>query len=230
MREVEQPSRTVDDVVARLAEIDASLPPGDGVACFNRMYLTVTTLVRDRIGAGFFADLDRMSALDVTFADLYLAAVAAAESGEPVPEAWEPLFERRGDPRVASIQFAVAGMNAHVNHDLPLAVVSLCAQRGTAPDTGTLHADYLRVNTLLGAVVGQVRQSYESGLVLAADRDVQPVLDLVGSWSIDRARDAAWVNADVLWRLRGFGPAPDAFAATLAGTVGLVTETLLAPV
>jgi hypothetical protein len=111
-----------------------------------------------------------------------------------------------------------------------VAVVSLCTQLRTPPGEGTLHADYLRVNTLLGAIVGQVRESYESGLVLAADKDVRPELDLVGSWSIDRAREAAWVNADVLWRLRGLGLARDAFADTLAGSVGLVTRALLAPV
>jgi hypothetical protein len=33
---------TVPGVLARMREIDAALPAGDGVAVFNRMYLTVT--------------------------------------------------------------------------------------------------------------------------------------------------------------------------------------------
>jgi hypothetical protein len=230
VRETDTDPRDVDDVVARLTEIDASLPADDGVACFNRMYLTVTELVRDRITAGFFADPAGMGALDVTFADLYLAAVDADVAGERVPEAWAPLFARRGDTRIEPIQFAVAGMNAHINHDLAVAVVTACGQRDAAPDAGTFHADYLRVNTLLAAVLQQVRESYLSGIALDADREASPALNHVGAWSIDRARDAAWVNADVLWRLRDLPFARDAFADALAGSVGLVTATLLAPV
>lgn len=228
MRETDQTPRDVDDVVASLTEIQAALPPDDGVAAFNRMYLLVTELVRDRLAAGFFADPAAMTALDVTFADLYLAAVDAASSGARVPKAWRPLFARRHDRRVLAIQFAIAGMNAHINHDLPVAVVRTCETLGTQP--AAIHADYLKVNALLGSVEQQVRQSFESGVVLDVDREVSPVLDHVGNWSIDSARDAAWVNADVLWRLRDVPPAARAFADTLAGTVGMATATLLTPV
>src|SRR5688572_32469311 len=48
---------------------------------------------------------------DVTFADLYLAAVDAANAGTRVPKAWRPLFARRGDRRVLPIQFAIAGID-----------------------------------------------------------------------------------------------------------------------
>ena len=221
--------QSVDDVVARLEAIDRALDPNDGVACFNRMYLIVTRLVRDRLGAGYFADPAAMHEVDVTFANLYLAAVDADSFGGRVPRAWEPLFARRADGGVASIQFAVAGMNAHINHDLAIAVVATRVASGTAPDAGTFHADYLRVNELLAQVLQEVRQSFLDGAVLAADRDLAPVLDLVGTWSIEKARDAAWVNAGVLWRLRDVPPVRDAFADTLAGSVGLATATLLAP-
>ena len=221
---------TVDDVVARLEAIDARLSPADGVACFNRMYLTVTRLVRDRITDGYFADPVAMRALDVTFAGLYLAAVDADAAGARVPRAWRPLFARRGDRRVESIQFAVAGMNTHINHDLAVAVVATCEALDTRPGDGSFHADYLKVNALLGQVEGQVRESYLTGVALDADRELSPVLDHVGSWSIEKARDAAWVNADVLWRLRDAPLVRDAFLDTLAGSVGLATATLLTPV
>lgn len=228
MRENELAPRDVDDVVAALTEIQGALPADDGVAAFNRMYLLVTELVRDRLAVGFFQDADAMRALDVTFADLYLAAVDAAGAGKRVPKAWRPLFARRGDRRVLPIQFAIAGMNAHINHDLPVAVVTTCQALGRKP--GEIHADYLKVNALLASVERQVRQSFEEGVVLDVDREAAPVLDHVGNWSIDSARDAAWVNADVLWRLRDVPPAARAFADTLAGTVGMATATLLTPV
>ena len=228
MRETEQAPRDVDDVVAALTGIQDALAPRDGVAAFNGMYLLVTELVRDRLAADFFADPAAMTALDVTFADLYLAAVDAAGAGRKVPKAWRPLFARRNDAGVLPIQFAIAGMNAHINHDLPVAVVRTCEALGTEPDE--IHADYDRVNALLASVERQVRQSFERGVVLEADRRAARVLDHLGSWSIDSARDAAWVNADMLWRVRDAKVAARLFEDTLAGTVGLATATLLTPV
>jgi hypothetical protein len=37
------PVASVADAIARMEAIDASLPAADGVACFNRMYLAVTS-------------------------------------------------------------------------------------------------------------------------------------------------------------------------------------------
>jgi hypothetical protein len=48
----------IDDVVARMQAIAAGLPEADGVACFNRMYLEVTQLVRARIADGLFDQPD----------------------------------------------------------------------------------------------------------------------------------------------------------------------------
>lgn len=219
---------TVDEVVARLESADAALAPDDGVACFNRMYLTVTRLVRDRVGAGFFADPAAAGALDVTFAGFYLDALDADASGARVPRAWAPLFARRGDRSVVSLQFAVAGMNAHINHDLPMAVVATCEQRGVEP--ASLHADYLRINELLAEIDQDVRRSYLHGLEVEVDREASPVLDLLSSWSIEKAREAAWVNAEVLWHLRHAGFLRKSFTDTLARSVGLATATLLTPV
>ena len=66
---------------ARMHEIDRPCRRGDGVRAFNRMYLTVTELVRDRLVEGWFADSAFMTRLDVVFAGLYLEAVGAARAG-----------------------------------------------------------------------------------------------------------------------------------------------------
>ena len=220
----------IDGIVARLEQIDRTLPPDDGVACFNQMYLTVTRLIRDHLGQGTFADPVAMQALDVTFASLYLGAVDADLAGSPVPEAWAPLFARRADHRVVPIQFALAGMNAHINHDLPLAVVVNRTAAGSDPERGSFHADYLAVNALLARTQQQVRQSYLDGVALRADQEAAPALNLIGGWSITRARDAAWANALALWHLRGHRLVREAFGSALAGSVGLITAGMVSPV
>ena len=114
--------------------IEAALPAADGLACFNRMYLDVTRQVNSQLGQGFFADPAFMAQLDVAFANLYFAAADAAGTRAAVPLAWRPLADQRAVAGIEPVQFALAGMNAHINHDLPVAMVSTCAALGTAPE------------------------------------------------------------------------------------------------
>ncbi|HBW19394.1 MAG TPA: hypothetical protein DEH11_10470, partial [Actinobacteria bacterium] len=150
-----------------MAAIDAATAPGDGLACFNRMYLGVTREVDSELGQGFFADPAFMTALDVAFANLYFTAAGAAGDPAAVPLAWRPLIEQRAAAGIEPIQFALAGMNAHINHDLPLAVVSTCTELATAPAAGAHLADYQKVDQLLDAAEQSVRQSFESAPELA---------------------------------------------------------------
>ncbi|MEU6235388.1 DUF5995 family protein, partial [Kitasatospora sp. NPDC047058] len=158
-----EPAHGVDRVVGRLRGIGRGLPPADGVAVFNRMYLTVTEAVRDRLSGGppYFADPAAMAELDVVFAGRYLLAVDAAAAGYRPPDCWRPLFELRAHPGVHPLQFALAGMNAHILHDLPLAVVDTCRRLGRPPER--LAGDYHRINGLLAAVETAVREQLMPG-------------------------------------------------------------------
>jgi hypothetical protein len=222
------PVASVADAIARMQAIDSALPPADGVACFNRMYLEVTQAVDDRIKAGLFADPAFMTHLDVVFANLYLAAIDAA-AGPPaaVPVAWQPLIGARGNAGIVSIQFALAGMNAHINHDLPVALVQTCKDLDTAPEDGAHHDDYQRVDVLLDAAEQSVRQSFESSVVLATDRHAQGVVDLVCNWSMNTARDVAWDTSVALWRCRGIATVEDLLMDAMARTVAMASRLLL---
>ena len=211
---------SVAEAIARMEAIGAAAPPGDGLSCFNRMYLQVTRQVQSNLGAGFFADPAFMTQLDVTFANLYLEAVANADDPSAVPLAWRPLIEQRAHRGIEPIQFALAGMNAHINHDLPLAVTATCTAMGTAPSAGAHLADYQKVDQLLDAAEQSVRQSFESAPELAVDRHLQAVNNLIACWSINSARDLAWNNSLLLWAIRDDpivrGLACDSLAATAA--------------
>ncbi|MFJ9949491.1 DUF5995 family protein [Kitasatospora sp. NPDC091207] len=231
---------TVDGVLARLREIGAGLPPDDGVAVFNRMYLTVTDAVRRGLagpradppggtpphpGRPYFTDPVAMAELDVVFAGRYLLAVDAVAAGRPAPACWEPLFELRGHRGVHPLQFALAGMNAHIQHDLPLAVVDTCHRLGCGPER--LAEDYRRVNGLLAGVETTVREQLMPGPDLL--ERAEPLTHLLGAWSVDAARDAAWATVRALWRLRDVPSAAEALAAALDGSVGLLGRALLTP-
>jgi Family of unknown function (DUF5995) len=222
---------TVEAAIAAMQQIDTALPATDGVACFNRMYLDVTNKVDTEIGKGTFEDPVFVSRLDVVFANLYLAAVDSYDgSCAQVPAAWRPLFEAREREGVTELQFALAGMNAHINHDLPMAVVSTCEELGTAPDDGSHHADYQRVDALLDAAEQSVRQSFESDAARRADHDLQGVLDLVCNWSMNSARDVAWDTSIALWRCRHVDTVESLLMAGLARTVSVASRCLLVAV
>ena len=213
---------TIAQVIAQMEQIASELPAQDGVAYFNNLYLQVTKAVQAATTNVTFADPGFTERLDVVFAGLYFAAEATIGTGAPCPIAWRPLVEERGSDR-APIQFAIVGMNAHINHDLPIAVVQTCQELGVAPADGSpQHADYQRVNGLLADVEGQVAGWFETGLI-GDIVDVTPkdVDNALAMWSIVDARDLAWSHAKVLWRLREDPALADAYGDVLARLVEL---------
>jgi len=224
------PVTSVAGAVARMEAIAESLPPGDGLACFNRMYLDVTRQVDNQLGAGFFADPAFMTQLDVTFAGLYFDAVDAVGDPLAVPPAWRPLVEQRGQPGIEPIQFALAGMNAHINHDLPLAVTATCTALGTSPGAGAHLADYQKVDRLLDAAEQSVRQSFESAPERAVDQHLRAVGNLVSCWTINSARDVAWNNCLLLWEVRDIPAARGLLCDGLSAAAALASRMLLVAV
>lgn len=222
------PAATIDEAIARMRAVDAALPAGDGVACFNRMYLDVTLGVSRQVEQGSFGDPAFVSHLDVVFANLYFSAVDAL-AGPPsaVPVAWRPLLAARSNPGIEPIQFALAGMNTHINHDLPLAVVATCTRLTTAPSDGCHHDDYQKVDALLDAMEQSVRQSFEPPDLAAVDRHVAAVANVIANWSINAARDVAWDTATALWDVREHQMATQLLTGALARTVAMASRGLL---
>src|SRR5919112_278403 len=93
----------------------------------------ILTSVDRRIDAGRFTDTRAAIALDVRFAERYLTAVDAVFQERRPPACWRPLFQFRRHPGVRPLQFALAGINAHIGHDLALAVVDTCRTLGCEP-------------------------------------------------------------------------------------------------
>jgi Family of unknown function (DUF5995) len=223
----------VPEVVERLAAIEAALPAGDGVVYFTRLYRAVTEALDERARAGGeFADVRFVRWLDVVFANQYLRALRAHVLGRGRrPRAWAPLFEARTRRGIAPIQFALAGMNAHINADLPLALVSTCRARGVElVRGGPQHADFRRVDLLLDEVEGVVKGDLAVGLVGVAEEALGRLDDVLAMWKVRKAREAAWANAETLWALRGLPLVAGRYALTLDRTVGFAGRGLLVPV
>ena len=222
------PVGSVEEAITRMQGIAGLLPATDGLACFNRMYLIVTEAVRMQVAAGFFGDAAFMARLDVNFVNRYLASVRGFRVAPgSAPRSWRVLLDNRADPGLAPIQFAVAGMNAHINYDLAPALVQTCEDCDTAPDQGAHHADFEKVNQTLSALDVQIRESFEQGVLLDLDREFEGLKNLVDGFSITAARECAWVNAEVLWKLRDETLLARSYLTTLDRTVGFAGRALL---
>jgi len=144
------------------------------------------------------------------------------------PHAWRAVFERREDRRVVPLQFAVAGMNAHINFDLPRALVETCRALGTTPDAGSHRRDFDRVNEILAEVEPAIRERLEKECPLD-DRQLEHLENVLANWSTTRAREAAWDHSEVLWWLQGNAAMTSTYTGALDRTVGLAGRGLLVP-
>lgn len=217
--------RTVKSVVARMRALGAALPPGDGVAVFNRVYLPVTEEIGRRLTTGYFQDPAATEELDVRFAGRYLGAVDAVAAGRRPPACWRPLFQLRRHPAVRPVQFALAGINAHIGHDLAVALLDTCRARTSEP--AALEGDFDRVGLVLTGLEERIREDLMPGPDVLDVAD--PLTHLVGSWSLDAARDAAWATFRTLWGLRGLPELTEEFVQRVDASVGLVGRCLLTP-
>lgn len=229
---------TVADVLERLGAVDRALPNDDGVKWFNKLYLEVTQQVASSVSGQHQAEAAPgfLEELDIFFAKRYFDAFDAAGNGAELPpeyplHAWEPLFEARFVNDIAPVQFALAGMNAHINHDLAIALCDTFAARGAAPrDDGPEHKDYESVNGLIAKVEKDMKVWMMTGLLKDLDLSFGSVDDTVAVWNVQRARDAAWIRAEVIWSLRALPGLRDNYVAMNDRAVGFAGRALLTPV
>lgn len=219
-------STPIGKVVVKLDRVLTPLRRTDGIRVFAEVYRGVTALVGVRVADGTFRDPEFIEELDVIFAELFLDVPRDIVSGRDVSKAWAPLVERRTE-RLFPLQFALAGMNAHINHDLAVAVVRTCSKFGREPGSGSIRDDFVQINEVLAERVRPVRQQFLDEVVVTYGAALTPLADLVTNFSMEKARDAAWASALALWAVRDVPFVYDLAQSSLASTVGLVGRQLL---
>jgi hypothetical protein len=113
-----------------------------------------------------------------------------------VPRSWQALFEARFTAGIDRIQFALAGMNAHINHDLALALLQAGGPLNFAPFAASPeHDDYEAVNGLLEAALPQALTFLATGILGEAAQDTGKIGRLLAIWNVRAARDLAWDTA-----------------------------------
>ena len=228
---VQAPAQSIPDVLHTLQLIDATCVDSDGLKWFNWLYLQVTQAVDARVASRGFTDPAWLAQLDVQFARLYFSALKSSLSGELLPACWQVLLNRRDQAAIARIQFALAGINAHINHDLPEAIVATCQVTGTTPDHGGTHYnDYTALNSTLDGLIESAQGALHVRLLGDALPPISHLEDTIAAWNVGAAREAAWQNAEHLWQFRAIPLLAASFTNMLDGFTTVIGKALLVPV
>jgi Family of unknown function (DUF5995) len=223
--------QSIADVIQIMQTIDATCTDGDGLKWFNWLYLRVTKAVDARVSSGGFSNPSWIAALDVQFARFYFTALQTSLSGLPTPGCWRALFAQRSETNTARIQFAMAGINAHINHDLCEAIVATDRLTTTIPIHGTTeYNDYTALNSTLDAIIQTAEQELHVRLLGEELPLVSHLDDVLAAWSVAAARESAWNNAELLWHLSALPQLADSFMDSLDGLTTVASKAILVPV
>jgi hypothetical protein len=200
----------VPAVVAQLTRLQECLdqvPPllgSNPLADFNKLYTVITASVLDRLETNRFRAPEFLAELDVQFAARYFDALRffSAASLE-CPRVWGVIFKRIAGPDVRALPSAVAGVNAHINFDLPFALVATFEKLGLAPlDDSDQHHDYLQVNDIFAEAIPDLRRGYLDKVQLLIDTMNGDLDDWWQGEMVEYSRNVAWRNAQKIWAVR----------------------------
>jgi hypothetical protein len=197
----------VVDLLAQLQVALCRVPPlldSNPLADFNKLYLTITENVLERLYAGKFKDPAFLARLDVEFAARYFDALRYwTDDSSACPGVWAGLFSRVPGPDARALPSAVAGVNAHINFDLPFALVTTFDHLGSDPVDGSdQHHDYLQVNDIFAEEIPGLRRGYLDRWQLLIDTMNGDLDDWWQGEMVEYTRNVAWRNAQKIWAIR----------------------------
>jgi hypothetical protein len=192
----------VDDLLARLdaqwRELDAAC---DHRVLFSRSYFRITQELRADLAREqpeLFLYPEWMIPLIAEFSNSYFAAYEGWEAGSPIPGAWQVAFDAAAHDDISAGQDVLLGSNAHVQHDLPLALAEMGLRTPSGDSRKPDHDAINTVNTrLFDELEDEYAERYDPSFTLI---DMKPLpLDELGSMELVKMwREGAWRSAERL--------------------------------
>jgi len=210
----------IDDVIAQMTALAEKLRAArDARLAFHATYLRTTQAVASALRDGFFADTGWVDRWDVAFARLYLDALEADQRGEPVPAPWAVAFGAAdGQPGLEPVRHVLLGMNAHINYDLPQALLAVISDEEFSDPAvrAAREADHRRIDEVLSVQVGAEDAEMQEHAPAKTWRDavMQPLNRVATRRFLRESRAKVWANAVELSRARRAGP--DSYTRRLA--------------
>jgi len=199
----------IDELITRMNVLLEPLESaGDKRRYFHATYQRTTVAVAEEIKRGGFADPGWVEEWDVAFAGLYLDALEADLAGHRPSRPWAIAF---GAPAgLPPLRHVLLGMNAHINYDLPQAIVAVISdeQFDDPALIARREADHRAIDGVLASRVGAEDEELASlsGPAPLLDRVLAPLNRLGTQRFLREARQKVWANATALSRARRQGP------------------------
>lgn len=193
---------TIQEVLDQLdIIIEDSITSNDRLGLFAFVYRRTTAEILKEIQLKSFVDNDRMAHMDVAFANLYLDAYNNHRNNMKIPKSWEFAFINKNRP-LTILQHIMMGMNAHINLDLAIATSSTMSGKELAD----IENDFNKVNDILFNIVNEIqdRLSRVSRSMFLLDLIGENTDEKVIDFSMRKAREQAWNNANLLWALGAY--------------------------
>ena len=203
--------RTIERLLERMDALLAELEDGwETGRFFLATYTRTTRAVAAALGDGRFEDPAWVEEWDVVFADLYLDALEAyRRSPDQAPRPWRIAFG--ADPTLPPVAHVLLGINAHVNYDLPQALLAVVPPEdfGSPRLLDRRRRDHERIDAVLAERVaaedGELEQAAGGGRTLL-DRAMTPVNREASRRFLREARLKVWHNTVALNEARLRGP------------------------
>ena len=210
--------RGIADVVDRMTALLDTMPESlESRRSFLATYLRTTRAVGSATAAGEFEDPVWVEAWDVVFADLYLDALESDLSSDPdrrAPRPWRLAF---GAPEeLAPLRHVLLGINAHINYDLPQALLGVISDAEFADPMllASRARDHERIDGVLsGRIAAEDAELASQKAKSVLDRALTPLNRRASTRFLREARQKVWHNTLELQRARLRGP--EAYAVRL---------------
>jgi len=207
----------IEELIGRMGALLESLQAaGDQRRYFHATYQRTTVAVAEELRSGGFLDAGWVERWDVAFADLYLDALQDALAGRRAARPWEVAF---GAPAgLPPLRHVLLGMNAHINYDLPQALLAVITDDDFA-DPALLarrQSDHRAIDDILASRISAEADELAaiSGPGSSLDRLLRPLSQLGTRRFLRDSREKVWANAAVLSQARIRGP--QAYARALS--------------
>jgi hypothetical protein len=199
--------RAVEAVVRTMRDRLDALPADQAyLREFLGTYQRTTLAVGKAVDGGEFEDAGWVERWDVAFAELYVAALDAHLSGGTPARPWRLAFD--APPDLPALRHVLLGINAHVNYDLPQALLAVISDDDFA-DAGLMSSrrrDHERIDGVLSSrVAAEDAELAVHGRTLT-DRLLQPLNRISSKRFLRESRVKVWHNTGELQTARVAGP------------------------
>jgi hypothetical protein len=194
---LERPFLTTEDVASALTRLEQFfLERRDRRGVFASAYLTITLALQDRIGEGIFLDNAWVASYLVCFANFYREALRAHERGDrsAVPKAWWISLQTSAKNRGLLLQDLLLGINAHINFDLPFALIAATID----PDREVRQSDHFAVNEVLKSATNDLQMrviGLYAPILALLDESFGELDERITHFNLEKARQACWAAA-----------------------------------